>query len=237
MGCDLALGGGLLMSCRMTLLIAAMVALGVMGADRTAQARSPFGELTIGVGPIFPQTTAAKYSDVGGSLYIRATPHLTAARAISFWGDLGGSIFSDESRKIYIPVIGGSPIPGTQETTESNAYLHVGAQLGSPSAKGFFRPRAGIGIGLYVFFTETQWKGKNQEEALAEDYTDSQGRWGWRGILGSDFFFSPKWGISADFIYDQVWRLNQQEVKRGQAQTARFHTYALGVVIPFDSAE
>jgi len=193
-----------------------------------------FGDLTLGIGGMWPQGSLTQYSDPGPNFLIRANYQIPQIRAVMLWGDLNLTLFSNETQRAYIDVHGGRDIPVDQTTNQYAVSLHVGLQTGNPSRRGFFRPHAALGAGFYLFATDVDWKGLNQDDPIAEETTDSQGRFGWRGVIGSDFFFTPKWGIAFDLLYDQVWRLNSTEGKETAHLTSRFQGFSLGVVIPFE---
>lgn len=99
-----------------------------------------------------------------------------------------------------------------RSTVESNAAFHVGMQIANPSRKAFFRPRVGLGLGVYYFWTELNLVGDVIE---SHDILEKQLRFGWRGSVGADFYFTRKLGISLEYIYDWVMDLDQGI--RGQA--------------------
>ncbi|MEW5702486.1 MAG: outer membrane beta-barrel protein [Candidatus Zixiibacteriota bacterium] len=217
-----------------TLPILASLTTGIMAAPAQATA---FGDLTLGIGGMWPQGSLTQYSDPGPNFLLRANYQIPQLRTVMLWGDVNATLFSSETQRAYIDVYGGRDIPVDQNTSQYAVSFHLGLQTGNPSRLGLFRPRAAIGIGIYVFATDVNWKGMNQDDPIAEETTDSQGRFGWRGLLGSDFFFSPKWGIAVDLLYDQVWRLNQTEGKESAHLTSRFQGFSIGVVIPFETMQ
>jgi hypothetical protein len=201
-------------------------------------ADSVAGELGFSGGVIFPQGDFARYSDPGPTFMLRVNPHLTKAKFISGWFTFGLNFFdSDET-----PVIINDNIPGKKNVDQYGLSLHFGLQFGSESRRGFFRPRAAIAPGFYYFNTETSIRPLDYEEDLIE-VNDGQFRFGWKAALGTDFFFSSRWGVSFDFIYDHVVNMkryvevdqegNREEVK----QSSRFQGFHIGVVVTFEAME
>ena len=200
------------------------------------------GEMGINGGVIFPQGNFVRYADAGPAFVIRANAHIPKFEAVSGWLDFSGALFTEE-REAAILDVSNSSFAGELVTSQYTFSLHLGLQLGSGTRSGAIRPRVAIAPGIYYFSTETKFTQTNffnvDNTLLLE--RDDQLRFGWRGVIGSDFFFSTKWGISFDFVYDQVWNLHEvlainqsgQSVQR--SQSARFNGYMIGVVIPFEA--
>jgi hypothetical protein len=196
------------------------------------------GEMGVNIGGIFPQGDYARYADPGLSFLLRVNPHISKAQTISGWFSLGANIFSSDETAILIEA-DDMVVPGKKNVDEYGFSLHAGLQLGSESRQGFFRPRASIAPGLYIFNTETSIRPLDYEEDLIE-INETQWRVGWKAAVGTDFFFSVKWGISLDFMYDHV--LNMQRISKTDnlgnsveiSHPARFNGFMIGVVIPFD---
>jgi opacity protein-like surface antigen len=78
----------------------------------------------------------------------------------------------------------------------------------------------------------------NDDEPFYDD-DESQARFGWRAAAGVDLFFSPKWGLCLEYVYDHVYNLRRtvESETPGEvaevSQSARFHGFSVGVVIPF----
>ena len=123
-----------------------------------------------------------------------------------FWVSLGANMFRASGSTINIPIPDGPVLTAERTTAESNAAFHVGMQIANPSRKAFFRPRVGLGLGAYYFWTELNFTGD-----VIESYNiqDSQLRFGWRGSIGADFYFTRKLGINLEYIYDWVMDLDQ----------------------------
>jgi len=129
--------------------------------------------------------------------------------------------------------------PGEKTISQTAWTIHAGLQLGSPTRLGLIRPRASISPGLYIFNIRTSYKFEDAQDNLYSD-DDTQVKFGWRGAVGTTLFFSTKWGLSFDFIYDHVYKLHQLEGRNELGQytitstAADFQTYSVGVVIPLD---
>ena len=219
-----------------------MVILLVIFTCGTINAGDAIGELGIHGGVIFPQGNFVRYADAGPAFILRANTHIPKFEAISGWFDVSGALFSEERESVSFD-ISNFIVDGELVTKQYSISLHAGLQLGSDSRSGVIRPRAALAPGIYYFSTETKFTRDDMfgvEETLQLEKVD-QVRFGWRGVIGSDFFLSTKWGISFDFVYDQVWNLHEvlavnaagQQVQR--SQSARFNGYMVGVVIPFET--
>lgn len=219
-----------------------MVTLLVFCTAGVSKAGNSIGEMGIHGGVIFPQGNFVRYADAGPAFILRANTHIPKFEAVSGWFDFSGAFFSEERERVIFD-IGNTTVDGDLVTSQNTISVHFGLQLGSGSRSGVIRPRAAIAPGIYYFSTVTKFTRFNlqdEEETLSLE-RDDQLRFGWRGVIGSDFFLSTKWGISFDFVYDQVWNLHEvlavnaagQPVQR--SQSARFNGYMIGVVIPFDA--
>jgi opacity protein-like surface antigen len=165
----------------------------------------------------------------------RATIHIPGAEVFVFWADLTLGTFASETLETTLSIAGGPTLPAQQTTTETMVAMHAGLQLASPTQRGFFRPRASIGIGPYFFDNTVFWSYDlgDTTVTLDSEKLDSQVRFGWRGTLGVDFFVTPKYGITADFVYDHVFNLNQREGSFGVDQNARFQGFTVGFIYMF----
>ena len=204
----------------------------------TSLSAGTFSEISFHGGLIEPQGSYRHYSDNGGNGRVRVIGHLNNMNSLSGWIDFSGSIFSYENEDVVL-TDGIFLYDFERHTSEYAFSLHTGLQLGSDSRNSFFRPKAGLGVGCYLFNTETSLfaVGYTDEEPEAkENKTDF--RFGWKGYVGVDFFFTPKWGLSFEFMNDQVLNLHHtlefvpgEELKK-VGQTARYYTYSIGVIIP-----
>jgi len=201
-------------------------------------AQDPVGEISLKGGPIFPQGDYARYTDEGGGAIIRLNIHVTEAQPISAFFEIGGNFYrGNETPTVFTG--DGIAIPAKKHENEYNFALHLGLQLGTGSRHGFLRPRVSIGPGVYLFNTETAYRPLDYDENLLES-NETQVRVGWRGSVGSGFFFSTKWGISFDFIYDHVVNLHRatdaDDLGRvgTVSRAGRFQSYMIGVIIPFE---
>lgn len=201
-------------------------------------AASGAGEFTAGVGGTWPQGSFAAYGDPGPLFLLRVEAEVPDFEALAGWLSVGYVIFSSETFDTEATT-GDIIIPLEQRNQQDALSVHVGLQLGSSSHHAFFRPRAAVGVGFYYFTTNVElrqkddWSGEGDEEPLYREVLDSQFRFGWRGILGADFYLSPKWGVSFDIIYDHVLGLNRIEGDTEAERTSRYHGFAVGVVFPF----
>jgi hypothetical protein len=175
-----------------------------------------FGELHVGLGGCYPQGTYDNYADPGFIFDLRATLHIPHAEIIAGWIDFNyiefrSDVFQTEG---WIETGGGFITFPVLETYQEKLYTgHIGIQLVSPTRRGFFRPRAGIGIGFNNLQTDLKWEAQLPDTLLeiAREDLDSQTKFGWRGIAGVDLFFTPKFGVCGDFIYDHVFNVERLE--------------------------
>ncbi len=209
-----------------------------------------FGEAAIAVGGSFPQGSFTRYADPGGMINFRATMHIPKVEMFVLWADFCYVSFSSETIDTYhytyhqvgnVTWTESSPVD--QVTEEVLHSGHIGLQLGSMTRRAFFRPRVALGIGFYSFSHTIEWKEEDGDSTIvvASESLDSQFSFGWRVLLGVDFFITSQWGVTADFVYDHVFQLNQTD---GVAETAtkvdtksdltsRFHGFTVGVVYMF----
>lgn len=177
-----------------------------------------FGEIAISAGGTYPQGTFTRYADPSFMANIHTTIHVPEVEFFAFWFDFSYVSFSLEiiETQSITEIQGGPTIirPVEQLTREEMYTGHIGLQIANPTRKGFFRPRAALGIGLYQFRNVITWTETIDDTTsivLADEVLDSQTSFGWRGLLGADFFVTPQIGITADFIYDHVFELSQDE--------------------------
>ena len=202
-----------------------------------------FGEVALSIGGTFPQGTFTRYADEGLLINLRATIHAPVVEFISFWGDFSGVPFSSESfdTQSFTYIDGGPTIVRSvrQDITETMIAGHLGLQLSNPTRRAFIRPRAALGIGLYNFSHVTTWTESiddTTEVVLADETLDSQTSFGWRGLVGIDFFVTTELGCTVDFVYDHVFALNQTDGPDADAKlTSRFHGFTIGIVYMFQS--
>jgi len=196
------------------------------------------GELTAGLGGMWPQGTFAAYGDPGPHFLLRAEAEVPGFPALAGWISVDYAIFSSETLDAEATV-GDITIPLEQTNEQDALSLHAGIQLGSSSHSAFFRPRAAVGVGFYYFSTDVElrhkdWSGESEDELLYREVLDSQFRFGWRGILGADFYPTSKWGLFFEVVYDHVLDLNRIEGDTEAERTSRYQGFTMGVVFPFD---
>ena len=207
-----------------------LVALGV-----TPCAAAPLGQFGVGGGAVWPQQEFASYSDPGPFFLVRADIRIPDFPAGAGWFDLNYTQFMCEEIDTEIE-LGEYTFDVVQRTTQNCLAAHAGLQIGSSSQHAFFRPRVGAGLGVYHFWTaielrQDDWPGGDEE--FLRETLDSHTKLGWRGIAGADFYFAHSWGISADFVYDEVWGLERVEGDASTDETATFYGFYLGVVIAY----
>lgn len=201
-----------------------------------------FGEIAVSVGGTYPQGSFTRYADAGVLINVRATIHTPILEFISTWMDFSVVPFSRDVQQTFsiTEILNGPTIirPVEQITSKTMIAAHIGLQIANPTRKGFFRPRVAIGIGLYNFQTDITWEEEINDSTtvtLASEDIDTQTSFGWRGMLGADFFVSPKVGFTTDFVYDQVFGLRHEEgPDAGNKLTSRFQGFSIGIVFMFE---
>ena len=187
--------------------------------------RAPTGDFVVLGGGAWPQGSTTEFSDAGWNLNLRLATHLRSIKGLIPTLQLGGTFFPQESRLVddYTDTF---IVLAEEETDRWAGSFNLGLQLGSPTRHGFFRPRAGIAPGFYTLAREVQ---RTLPGEVDPYYTKTLwlGRLGWKGIVGADFFVSRMAGIALEFVYDQVW-----DVENGQS--ARYQGFALGVTFAME---
>ncbi len=202
------------------------------------QAQTP-GEVGFSLGGVVPQGDFGTYADAGPTGHIRASFHIPQAQMFSGYVDICGALFSSETEEIDVWVQGFGTYAAEKTLSQYSVSLHAGLQIGSDTRRGALRPRAAIAPGIYIFNTQTDVTIIGEDESTLDE-NDTQAKFGVRGVVGTDVFFSTKWGLSFEFVYDHVTGLHDsyeydsegrlQEV----SQSARFHSFMVGLVIPLD---
>ena len=206
----------------------------------TADREPPMvGEMAIGLGYSAPQGTFTRYADIGFHGSLRVNFRAREQFPVSIWVGLTYTHFSTAESRVYVefPDIYDPYYGVAKELLEEDAYaIHLGVQLGNPTRRGFLRPRAAVGVGLYVFSTTVKYIALDwRDDSELWGYTDEiLGRFGWRSIVGADLFFTPQWGLSVDLHYDHVLRLNLTEAAENRHVTARFQGIAIGVTFALE---
>jgi hypothetical protein len=198
----------------------------------------PKGEVTITIGYCSPQGEFASYSDPGPQFSIRGELEIPGAPFLSGWADFSYTLFEHDSFDTEIEV-GDFSFPVTQTTKQDAVSAHIGLQLSSHSDNEFFRyirPRAALGVGIYHFDTSVSLNTDSDigdDIVLDSDTLDSHTCGGWRGILGADLYFDPRWGVCIEFVYDNVFGLHRRDGDLESDETARFQSFSIGAVISF----
>jgi hypothetical protein len=182
----------------------------------------------------FPQGSFTRYADGGLGLTIRATYHPRPLSAIGFWGDVGYTWFGSSHTTIAYDEPGYWST-ADQKITEQAISFHVGGQLGSASQRAFFRPRAAVGPGFYIFYTTNTVTAEDffGEEEEFGGIDDAFIRFGWKTVLGADFFIKRRYGISFELVYDHIYKLDQPEGLHAPRRTSRFSGVSGGVTFSY----
>lgn len=184
------------------------------------RAESPIGDLSLLAGGAWPQGPFTRFANPGPVFSARVTPQLPGVVGLTPWLDLSGIIFSEDQGLTEVE----TPnfiVLAEESRSEWGLSIHAGLQLGSPTRLGFFRPRIGIGPGFYVLNRSSSVTLPGEVDPFDSD-TFTLGRAGFRGAAGADFFFTPNWGIAAEFLYDHIWSIEGRK-------SGRFQGFRLGV--------
>lgn len=196
-----------------------------------------WGEISLGVGGTWPQGTFAAYGDPGPHFLVRAEAEVPNLPAVSAWITLDYAIFSSETFDTEATT-GDITIPLSQTNRQDAVSVHAGISVGSSSHTALFRPRAAVGAGFYYFTTDIELRhpewSDEEEDLVYREVLDSQFCFGWRGVIGADFYPTSKWGLFFEAVYDHVLDLNQIEGSAEQERTSQYQGFAMGVVIPFE---
>jgi hypothetical protein len=181
-----------------------------------------------------PQGTFSRYADGGLGLSFRATYHPKFLKAFGLWSDFNYTWFGSDNSDVLFDDPEYKPI-AEQSITQNAISMHIGAQFGSKSRRAFFRPRAAIGPGLYIFYTTNtitaeDWWGEEEEFT---GFEDTYGRFGWRIIIGADFCIKARVGMALELVYDHVHNLDQPEGFHSPRFTTRFNGFSAGAVVSY----
>lgn len=186
------------------------------------------------VGSVEPQSAFSRYAEVGLGGTIRGSYHPKPVRAMGFWFDLNFIWFGTEFNTIDFNEPGFNST-AEQRISEFALSFHLGGQLGSSSRRAFFRPRVGLGPGLYIFYntsTITSIDSFGDEETF-DDVDFTSVNFGWRIIIGADFHIKNRLGLSFETVYDHVLGLDHPEGFESQKVTTRFVGGFIGVVFRY----
>ena len=189
------------------------------------------GDGLIAVGWQWPQGDYGDYSDPGLSFRLRATAHIKKGAPLMGWLGAGFSSLGVERRNEHA----GSYGQATRAIENDLFFTALGVQLGNPTRRGFFRPRAGIGAGVYFFHTTSSLTDESNGEVLESGLSDTEFETGWRAFAGADFYFKPNFGISFDLTYDQLFSGFDLPIDDGgnASITPNFVGVSVGVTVPF----
>jgi len=215
-------------------------------ADTTSsipEASSSGGGTSIGEGGLaggwkWPLDDIKRFGDDGFTGWIRFNAHLSGFQAGSLLMLAGGTFFSSQDEPVFVSG-GGTTFPARRTTSQYELSLNIGPQLGASTRTGFFRPRIAVAPGIYAFNTEESIRLLDDDEDFISE-TNTQIRFGWKGVAGVDLFFSQKLGVSLDFVYDAIWNLDYVESVDTTGATrntgvGRYAGFLVGVIIPLEA--
>lgn len=195
-------------------------------------AGAEFGVLSGSIGSIAPQGDYAAFADPGLNICLQATYHPLESHVFALWVSGSLAVFSAEDATVQLDIDGASEWADRQ--INDKAYIiHLGIRLGSRSYKPVLRPFVSAGPGIYVFDTETKYKLVGQPDWSHIRHNTETG-FGWRGVLGTDIYFSEKFGVRLECFFDDVYGLNPLDTEETDNIEARYISYMIGIVIPFE---
>ena len=189
---------------------------------------SSAGDVVVSLGGEWPQGSSTAFYDPGFNIAARAAYHLPFLKGVIPTFGLGATFFPGESRLVD-DFTDSFVVLAKEESDRYSIALNMGIQIGSPTRRGFFRPRAGIAPGFYVLSKYVERTLPGEDDPY---YSKSLwlGRAGWKGVVGADLFVSHEVGIAIEYVYDQVWHLDNH-------QSGRYQGFAVGVTFAVDQME
>jgi len=186
------------------------------------------GDLVVSVGGGWPQGSTAVFHDPGFTLALRAAYHLpflkgtipTLGWNATFFPEESGLVDDETNNFIVL---------ARQESDRFVTALNLGIQIGSPTRRGFFRPRAGVAPGVYVLYKDVKRTLPGDDDPYYLN-TVWLGRAGWKGVIGADFFISNQAGVALEFVYDQIWHQDNR-------QSGRYQGFAVGLTLALDQLD
>jgi hypothetical protein len=183
------------------------------------------------------QGTFVDFAEPGFNSRLDLVVRIPSVAAVGLQVDGNYTYFSQRTERVVFSAAPFGPI-GPGETTREQwaASLHIGPVLSSPTRRGAFRPRASAGLGWYLFATQVDGKLDNSPDSfdISNEYL---GRFGWRGDVGAVVFAKRSWGVSADFLYDQIWHLKLESPSGERSQNASYFSVMVGIVVPLSELE
>jgi hypothetical protein len=192
-----------------------------------------FGRVYGNIGGAWPQGSFNDYADPGFNLTGRIM--LDFDSPLSLWGGLGLAVFSRETSTAEPGEYYAGIFPVQQAIDYNSLSFNAGFEFAFH--KGVIRPRIAVGPGFYLFFTEIEVTDVSSQDAnqTSRFYEDTEGKFGWRAIIGVDVILSPNWGITLDFMNDTIYDLNRPGIVEGDSETSRFIGVSAGVVFTFEA--
>ena len=211
--------------------VLAALILGLAHAAQAGERPSPdssAGDVVVSLGGEWPQGSTPTFYDPGFNIAARAAYHLPFLKGAIPTLGLGATFFPGESGLVD-DVTDSFVVLAKEESDRYSIALNIGIQIGSPTRRGFFRPRAGIAPGFYALSKYVERTLPGEDDPY---YSKSLwlGRAGWKGVIGVDLFVSHQAGIALEYVYDQIWHLDNQ-------QSGRYQGFAVGVTFAVDQME
>ena len=190
---------------------------------QTARAGMDDHDVSITVGYVQPIGSTEDVLNDGPSFSVRFVPNRASGNVFTPMLDAGFTRFkaTEDTLSVTGEIVTQIFI---QNQSQFAFNAHVGAQFGWPKRTGLFRPRAALGIGPY--FLRLHNLERSADGTTVNNIQTDLLRLGWRGIIGADFFFTKKWGLGLEYVYDDIF-----EVPAGHR--ARYHGLSLALVVPF----
>jgi hypothetical protein len=127
----------------------------ILGLAHPAQAGknpspdSSAGDVVVSLGGEWPQGSTTAFYDPGFNIAARGAYHLPFLEGVIPTFGLGATFFPGESGLVE-DFTDSFVVLAKEESDRYSIALNIGIQVGSPTRRGFFRPRAGIAPGFYM---------------------------------------------------------------------------------------
>lgn len=196
-------------------------------------ARNPLGELAVSGGVLYLQGAYPDFPKSGPSIMIRADMHLRPAPIFAAVANANLMIFTTEDPVTVLYF--GNPTRGY--LTQTGTSVQFGLQMESTGRATLIRLRAAMLSSIY--FVNYLWQLRTPYQET-EETSRMRIRFGWRLDAGVDFYPFGRIGLCFDFLFDQInglqsgWRQDSQGNWNLTSSPVRFHSYVVGIVIPFE---
>jgi hypothetical protein len=202
-----------------------------------AQETQPRGELTIALGPAFPQGDFTRNVSTGLDGQIRVGLHLRSVKGLTLIVGAIGADFAADDARVIVDTTGGTAV-ASQTTDFRVAGGHLGVQWAGPWTPGSIRPRFVLAPGLYLIESEATVRLVSESTDRISS-SESESKFGIHAELGGDWMYRRSIGLNITLSSDQVFDVLQFEkaTSSGEVKTTSksvtYITLMFGATIPF----